>query len=199
MRKLSVFESVTLNGYFSGADGDMSWAYAHSADPEFQEFVQGNASAAGVLLFGRVTYQMMESYWPTPLASKNDPVVAKGMNEAEKVVFSRTLEKVDWANTRLVTGVLPDAVRTLKQQSGKDLVVLGSGSIVAQLAGAGLVDEYQIVVKPVALGKGRTLFEGIDGQLELELTSSRAFSNGSVVLTYVSANGSVVLTYVPTK
>ena len=102
MRKLSVFESVTLNGYFSGADGDMSWAYAHSADPEFQEFVQGNASAPGVLLFGRVTYQMMESYWPTPLASKNDPVVAKGMNEAEKVVFSRTLEKVDWANTRLV-------------------------------------------------------------------------------------------------
>lgn len=187
MRKLSVFESVTLNGYFSGADGDMSWAYAHRADPEFQEFVQGNASAPGVLLFGRVTYQMMESYWPTPLASKNDPVVAKGMNEAEKVVFSRTLEKVDWANTRLVTGVLPDAVRTLKQQSGKDLVVLGSGSIVAQLAGAGLVDEYQIVVKPVALGKGRTLFEGIDGQMELELTSSRAFGNGSVVLTYVPA------------
>lgn len=184
MRKVSVFESVTLNGYYSGPDGDMSWAYALSADPEFQEFVKGNASDAGVLLFGRVTYQMMASYWPTPVAAKNDPVVAKGMNEAEKIVFTRTLKTVDWANTTIVRGDLPDAVRKLKQQSGKNLVVLGSGSIVAQLTDAGLVDEYQIVVKPVALGKGRTLFEGVKANLALTLTGSRVFRDGSLVLNY---------------
>lgn len=184
MRKLSVFESVTLNGYYSGPDGDMSWAYALSANPEFQEFVKANASNAGTLLFGRVTYQMMASYWPTPAAATTDPVVAKGMNEAEKVVFSRTLKKADWANTIIVKSDLLDAVRKLKQQSGKSLVVLGSGSIVAQLADAGLVDEYQIVVKPVALGKGRILFEGIKASLALKLTGSRVFGNGSLVLNY---------------
>ncbi len=184
MRKLSVFESLTLNGYYSGSDGDMSWAYALSADPEFQEFVKGNASDAGILLFGRVTYQMMASYWPTAVAVKNDPVVAKGMNEAEKVVFSHTLKKADWANTIIVKSDLLEAVRKLKQQSGRNLVVLGSGSIVAQLAGAGLVDEYQIVVKPVALGRGRTLFAGVKENLALQLTGSRVFGDGSLVLNY---------------
>ena len=187
VRKLSVFESLTLNGYYSGPDGDMSWAYASSADPEFQEFVKGNASAAGLLLFGRVTYQMMESYWPTPAATKNDPVVAKGMNEAGKLVFSRTLKRVDWANTTLVKGELPDAVRTLKRQSGKDLVVLGSGSIVTQLADAGLVDEYQLVVKPIALGKGKPLFDGVKQRVALKLTGSRVFGNGNVLLNYAPA------------
>jgi dihydrofolate reductase len=187
MRKLSIFESVTLNGYFSGPDGDMSWAHASSEDPEFQQFVRGNASVAGMLLFGRVTYQMMASYWPTPAAAQAEPVVAKGMNEAEKVVFSRTLEKVDWSKTTLVRGDVPDAVRTLKKQSGKDLVVLGSGTVVTPLVDAGLVDEYQLVVKPVVLGKGRTLFEGVKKHVALELTSSRSFGNGSVVLNYVPA------------
>jgi dihydrofolate reductase len=187
MRKLSIFESVTLDGYFTDLRGDMSWAHGGADDPEFQEFVKGNASDAGVLLFGRVTYQMMESYWPTPLAAKNDPVVAKGMNEAEKIVFSRTLEQAGWATTTLVKGDLLDTVRTLKKQGGKNLVVLGSGRIVAQLAGAGLVDAYQIVVKPVVLGSGRTLFEGVKERLALKLTGSRAFGNGSVVLNYVTA------------
>lgn len=187
MRKLSVFESLALNGYYSGPDGDMSWAYALSTDPEFQEFVKGNASNAGVLLFGRVTYQMMASYWPTPVAAKNDPVVAKGMNEAEKIVFSRTLKKADWVNTIIVKNDLLDAVRKLKQQTGKNLVVLGSGSIVAQLADAGLVDEYKIVVKPVALGKGQTLFEGVKANVPLQLTGSRVFRDGSLVLNYAPA------------
>jgi dihydrofolate reductase len=187
VRKLIVFESVTLNGYFSGPDGDMSWAYAHSADPEFQDFVRGNASAPAVLLFGRVTYQMMESYWPTPAAAQNDPVVAKGMSQAEKLVFSRSLDEVGWANARLVKGDPVDAVRGLKRESGRDLVVLGSGSIVAQLADARLVDVYQIVVKPVVLGTGRTLFEGVKGPLALRLASSRGFGDGNLVLTYVPA------------
>src|SRR5262249_55361470 len=185
MRKLIVFESVTLDGYFSGPGGDLGWAYAFrtpaearkGADPEFQKFVQGNASSGGVLLFGRVTYQMMESYWPTPAAAENDPVVARGMNEAEKLVFSRKLRKAGWSNTALVSEEPAEAVRKLKRQPGKDLVVLGSGSIVAQLAEAGLVDDYQFVVKPVALGGGRTLFEGVRTPQLFELTGSRAFSD----------------------
>lgn len=187
MRKLNIFESVTVDGYFAGPDGDLSWAYDTSPDPEFQEFIKGNAATPGVLLFGRATYQMMEKYWPTPLAAKNDPIVAKGMNEAEKIVFSRTLKKADWANTTIVNEGIPDAVRKMKQQSGKGLVVLGSGSIVSQLADEGLVDEYQFVVKPVALGKGRTLFEGVKKPLALKLKHSRVFRNGSVVLNYFSA------------
>lgn len=128
------------------------------------------------------------SYWPTPAAAKNDPTVAKGMNEAEKIVFSRTLKQVRWAKTTLVREDPPDAVRALKRQSGKDLVVLGSGSIVAQLVDAGLVDEVQLVVKSVVLGKGRTLFEGVKKQLPLKLTSSRAFGQGNVVMNYVPAS-----------
>jgi len=184
MRKLTVFESLTLNGYFSGPDGDLSWAHAYSKDPEFQDFIQGNASGASVLLFGRVTYEMMVSYWPTPEATKNDPVVAKGMNQAEKIVFSRTLKKSDWENTRLVHSDPRETVHGLKHQSGKDLVVLGSGSIVAQLMDAQLVDRLMLVIKPVALGKGRTLFEGVKQRLDLELESSRVFRDGNVLLNY---------------
>jgi dihydrofolate reductase len=111
------------------------------------------------------------------------------MNEAEKFVFSRTLKQADWQNTKLVTSDPRETVQTLKQQSGKDLVVLGSGSIVAQLVDAGLVDELMLVVKPIALGKGRTLFEGVKERLALELESSRAFRDGNVVLNYVPSKG----------
>lgn len=184
MRKLQVFESITLDGYFSGPDGDLSWAHSGTPDPEFQRFVEGNAASPGDILLGRVTYELMASYWPTPMAAQNDPIVAKGMNEAEKLVISRTLKKTDWANTRVIDGELLDAVRALKRQEGKDLVILGSGSVVRQLAGAGLVDQFQFVVKPVALGKGRTVFEGLEAPLALTLTESRAFRDGSVMLNY---------------
>ena len=101
MRKLIVFNNVTLDGYFTGADGDMSWAYSGSDDPEFNAFVAGNASGGGQLLLGRITYDLMAGYWPTPIAIKNAPVVAEGMNSMRKVVFSRTLDKAQWNNTRL--------------------------------------------------------------------------------------------------
>jgi dihydrofolate reductase len=188
MRKLKVFESVTVNGFFCGPGGDMSWAHAHSGSAEFQAFVEGNAAGAATLLFGRVTYQMMASYWPTPLALKNSPRVAKGMNDARKLVFSRTLSELGWANATLVSGELPEAVRALKREGDQDLVVLGSGSIVAQLAEAGLVDEYQLVIKPTAIGQGRTLLGGLGRTLDLKLHSSRAFDDGNLVLSYQPAS-----------
>jgi dihydrofolate reductase len=183
MRKLSVFNHVTLDGYFSGANGDMTWAHSN-VDAEWNQFVEENAASGGELLFGRITYELMLKYWPTPAALKNDPVVAERMNGLPKVVFSRTLDKATWNRTRLLKGDLATETRKLKSEPGKDLVIFGSGSIVSQLAQAGLIDAYQIVVNPIALGEGRTMFDGFKGKLELKLTKTRTFGNGNVLLCY---------------
>jgi len=182
MRKLLVFNSVSVDGYFTDAKGDMSWAY--KSDPEFNEFVAENSRSGGELLFGRVTYQMMESFWPTPAAAQAFPDVAEQMNKLPKVVFSRTLDSASWQNTRLLKGDLAEEVRKLKEESGEQLVIMGSGSIVAQLAPEGLIDEYQIVVNPIVLGDGRTMFEGVKEKLNLKRTNSRTFGNGNVLLCY---------------
>src|SRR5438128_2648744 len=186
MRRLAVFNSVTLDGYFSGSGGDLSWAHVGNEDAEWNAFVEDNAAGGGVLLFGRITYAMMASYWPTPEAKKSYPVVADRMNALPKFVFSRTLDKVSWENTTLVKGDLAGEVRKLKSQPGEGMVILGSGSIVSQLAPAGLIDEYQLVVVPVALGKGRTMFQGIKEKQTLKLTGTRSFRNGNVFLTYAA-------------
>jgi len=182
MRRLAVFNSVSLDGYFVDGNGDMSWA--HKNDDEWNAFVAGNASGSGVLVFGRITYEMMASYWPTPIALQNSPTVAKGMNDMQKVVFSRTLDQVSWSNTKLLKGDLPTEIRKMKKEPGPDMVILGSGSIVSQLAQENLIDEYQIALSPIVLGKGRTLFEGAKRKLNCKLTKSRTFRNGSVFLCY---------------
>jgi dihydrofolate reductase len=184
VRRLIVFNSVSLDGYFVDQDGDLSWAHVRDRDGDFNEFVQGNASGGGELLFGRVTYDLMAGYWPTPLAMKNDPVVAKGMNSMPKVVFSRTMEKAAWSNTRLVKGDPAGEVRKLKKEPGNGLVIMGSGTIIPLLAQEGLIDEYQVVVVPVILGNGRTMFDGVKEKLALKLTKSRVFGNGNVFLCY---------------
>lgn len=181
MRKLRVFNLVTLDGYFSGEGGDISW---HNVDAEFQEYAEKNSNSGNTLLFGRVTYELMAGYWPSPEALKNDPIVAQAMNSSPKIVFSRTLKSADWANTRLVKDDMLGEVRRLKERSGKDLTILGSGSIVAQLAQAGLIDEYQILLNPVILGKGKTMFEGVKDKLALKLTEARTFGNGNILLCY---------------
>jgi dihydrofolate reductase len=184
MRKLISFTQVTLDGCFTGRNGDLSWAHEGPQDAEWNAFVAENASGGGQLLFGRITYALMVSYWPTPTARENDPVVAERMNSLPKVVFSRTLDKASWSNTSVVKGDLATEVRKLKHEPGQGMVILGSGSIVSQLAQTGLIDEYQIVVKPVALGEGRTMFEGIRQKLSLKLTKTRVFTNGNVLLSY---------------
>jgi len=132
--KLQVFESISVDGYFTDPRGDLSWAHAGTEDPEFDDWVGNNASGGGALLLGRVTYQMMEAFWPTPAAEKQMPRVAKGMNAARKYVASRTL-KPTWTNSRLLEGDLVEAVKTLKR--GEDLTVLGSGNVAAQLGEGG--------------------------------------------------------------
>jgi dihydrofolate reductase len=185
MRKLIVFNMISADGYFTDAGGDMSWA--HKQDKEWTDFTSSNASGNGVLLFGRKTYDLMVSYWPTPMAAENSPEVAEGMNRMEKVVFSRTMDKASWNNTKLVKTDLPSEIRKMKNEPGDGMVILGSGTIVSQLADEGLIDEFQIVMSPIALGKGRTIFEGLKKKIALKLTSSRVFGNGNVLLCYQPA------------
>jgi dihydrofolate reductase len=182
MRKLVVFNMVSLDGFFVDRKGDMSWA--HKNDAEWNAFVNENASGNGVLVFGRITYELMASYWPTPMALQNSPVVAKGMNDMPKIVFSRTLDNASWSNTKLVKGDLAAEMRKMKKQPGPDMVILGSGSIVSQLAQQNLIDEYQIALSPIVLGNGRTMFEGVKEKLNLKLTKSRTFGNGTVFACY---------------
>jgi len=160
----------------------MSWA--HSKDTEFNAFAENNAKSGGVLVFGRITYELMAGYWPTPMAIKNNPLVAERMNNLPKIVFSRTMDKAAWNNTKLVKIDAAKEIRKMKQESGIDMVMLGSGSIVSKLTQEGLVDEYQFVMVPVILGKGRTMFEGVKEKLKMKLTKTRTFSNGNIFLCY---------------
>src|SRR5581483_4158395 len=159
MARLVSFNNVTLDGCFADLDGGIQWTVRSRSDPEFDAFVEENARMGGRLLFGRITYEMMASYWPTPIASREDPAVAERMN-------------------------LEATIRRMKNDGGPDVAILGSGTIVSQLARAGLIDEFQIVVNPVVLGAGRPLFDGIKKPLPLELVKSRAFANGNVLLCY---------------
>ncbi|AUX40192.1 hypothetical protein SOCE26_015910 [Sorangium cellulosum] len=181
MGTVSVFNFVTLNGYFEGPGGDISW---NSHGAEEGEFAAEGLKSGSTLLLGRVTYEHMASFWTSPAAAQNAPVVAEGMNRAEKVVFSRTLEKAEWSNTRLVKDNIEEEVRKMKQVPGKDMTILGSGSIVTQLAQQGLIDDYQFMVNPVALGAGTPIFKGLKDRLTLKLTSTRTFRSGVVLLSY---------------
>jgi len=181
MARLCSFTMLSLDGCYADANGDMRWA--HASDPEAKAFAAENAKSNGVLVFGRITYQMMASYWPTELAAKNDAAVAEGMNRMPKVVFSKTLRSAEWSGTTIASGELVGEVKKLKQ--GKlDLVVLGSGTLVGALAQAGLIDEYQLLVNPLVLGDGRRLFAGVTGMPRLALESTRRFENGNVFLRY---------------
>jgi dihydrofolate reductase len=179
---LSVFNSVSLDGYFTDRNGEIGWAHERD-DDEWQAFTSENASGGGELVFGRVTYEMMAGFWSTPAAHDSMPVVAEQMNALPKLVFSRTLDEARWQNTELVKDDLPDAIRRKKEKPGLDLLVMGSGTIVAQLTAARLIDEYQLIVHPVVLGAGRTLFEGVE-PLDLQLVETRRFRNGNLVLWY---------------
>jgi dihydrofolate reductase len=181
MRKLFEFNLVTLDGYFEGPNRDISW---HNVDAEFNEYAVDMLNSVDTLLFGRVTYELMAGYWPTPEAMKNDPIVAGKMNDLPKIVFSKTLRTVAWRNTRLVKDNIEEEMRKMKEQPGKDMVILGSGSIVSEFAPHGLIDEHRIMVNPVVLGQGTPLFKGIKDKLNLKLLRARTFKSGNVLLYY---------------
>lgn len=179
MAKLSVYNFISLNGCYKGPNNSL-W---HIHGDEETEYSKDSLKSDSILLFGRVTYEMMVSFWPTEDAKKNMPEVAEGMNKSEKIVFSKSLKKADWNNTRIVSDNVVEEVKKLKS-AGKDMTILGSGTIVTQFTDAGLIDSYEIMVDPIVISGGTQMFSGIAKDLNLKLKDSKTFKSGVVLLTY---------------
>jgi len=183
MRKIVVFNRISIDGFFTGPNGEIDW-FIH--DPKVDQ-ASHQMMHPDTILFGRKTYQMFESYWPQVASDPNAPqearMVAEELNEMTKIVFSKSLKGVTWENTQLVSDDLVGEVRKLKSGDGPDITIFGSGTIVNQLANEGLIDEYLLTVTPVILGKGKTLFG--DGQKsQLRLLQAKGFASGNVLLQY---------------
>lgn len=184
MRKLILFNMMTLDGFFAGAHGELDW---HVVDEEFQTFAMQQLESVDTLLFGRKTYQMMASYWTTEAAREKDPSIGAKMNETAKIVVSRTLDRAMWGNSKLLKEKVADEVAGMKRQPGRDMIILGSANLAATLTRNSLIDEYRIMLNPVVLGSGKPLFQVVEGSLRLKLLESRAFRSGNVLLTYALA------------
>jgi dihydrofolate reductase len=186
MRKLILSMMVSLDGFYEGPNHEIDW---HVVDQEFNEYASDLLSSVDLLLFGRVTYELMAAYWPTPAAVTDDPIIAYKMNNSSKVVFSNTLGRAEWNNTRLVKGEAAQEVIKLKQQPGKDMVIFGSGRLVSSLALSRLIDEYRLFVNPIILGQGNPIFKGIHERQNVRLLSTRTFQSGNVLLCYQPDTG----------
>lgn len=186
MRKVIVSNLMSLDGFMAGPNGEIDWFVV---DKEFDAYARELFAGVDTLLFGRVTYELMAGYWPTPAAAAEDPFITERMNGLPKVVFSRTLTRTEWAHTRLVRTDPAAEVSRLKGEPGGDLMIFGSGTLVTALAPRGLIDEYRIVVNPVVLGRGKPLFNGIEAKIPLELLRTRTLGCGDVILFYVPAKG----------
>ena len=185
MPAISSFISLSLDGCYADANSDMSWA--HNQDPEQAAFTRGNAKGESRLMFGRTTYDMMASFWPTPAATQMMPEVAKAMNESEKIVASRAMSSASWQNTVIEPDLIAGA-RKLKSDGGPGIVILGSGSIVAQLMNAGLLDELQVMLVPVSLGDGKRLFDGAYRRIDWKTVETRTFkATGNTFIRYQPA------------
>jgi dihydrofolate reductase len=178
MKKIIVFNMVSVDGFFAGPNGEIDW---HMVDEEFNEFAIKQLAEFGTLMFGRITYGVMYPYWPSEEALRDDPIVAGLMNNANKIVFSRTIQKADWNNTKVIKEVNKEEIEKLKQASDKDIAIFGSGQICKKLTKLGLVDEYRLLVNPVTLGKGKPLFTD---RGSFKLLKTREFNNGNVLLCY---------------
>ncbi len=169
---------ISVDGYFEGVDHDISW---HHVDGEFNEFAIQQLAEIGTLLFGHRTYDLMASYWPTAQGVGDSGGVAKAMNEMPKVIVSHQAFKADWNNTTVVSENVISAIGELKRHPGKDIAIFGSNNLCVSLMEAGLMDEFRIMVNPVALGKGSSLFTGLSKKSELTFIKSREFKNGNIL------------------
>jgi dihydrofolate reductase len=193
-----MFNRVTADGYFSGPDGKLDWTVP---DDEADNAGADAISGFDTILFGRRTYDMFEGFWPHAVddpSTAPDPhssgrrspalrAMAVWINEANKLLFSRTRKDVTWKNSRLMGEFDPRAVDTLKKQPGKDIIIFGSGSIVSALTQHGLIDEYQFIVNPILLGSGRSLLGGVSKSLKLNLLEVKQYRSGNVMLRYAKA------------
>ena len=179
MRKIIAAMNMTLDGFCDHT--------TMIADDEIHQHYNELLSNAGLLLYGRITYQLMESYWPTlvktPSGNKPMDDFAVLIDNLPKIVFSRTLRNVDWKNTKLKKEVTSEEVFELKKQPGKNILV-GSPSLIAAFTQLGLIDEYQLGVQPTVLGSGLTLFKNIKDSVNLQLLKTKTFGCGVVMLYY---------------
>lgn len=185
MRKLILLVHASLDGFVAGLDGEMDWI---TFDEELSDYVSKITDDADAVMYGRITYQMMESYWPTaaesPTASKHDIDHAHWVNKALKIVFSKTLQKTDWANTRIINDINAQEISTMKTKPGQNILLIGSPSIAHALMQADLIDEYWININPVVLGEGIPLFKDISTKMNLRLVQSKSFGSGVLGLHY---------------
>lgn len=176
---------ASLDGYIEGEDHDLSW---HNVDSEFNDFAVAQLKEADTLLFGRGTYQLMESFWPSKEGLEGDPEVASLMNSMKKVVVSHSLEKVTetdiWKNVELIKENTAQELARLKEEEEGSIAVLGSNNLCVTLLALGLLDEIRIMVNPVVIGKGTPLFATIKDKKYFTLTDTRTFKNGNILLTY---------------
>jgi len=178
---------VTLDGHVSGANGEMDWV-GQFFDEAMGKYEFDFVSAADTLILGRVTYQSFAGSWPkvpdNPASPPEEIEYARKLNAMRKIVFSKTLESVEWNNSILVNEVLPEEIIKLKQEPGRDIVIYRSVSIVGALTNLGLIDEYQLLVHPVVLGSGKPLFQDIKQQVNLQLIQTETLPSGVVLLYY---------------
>ncbi len=187
MRRVIVSNVMSLDGFVSGPNGELDWfVYAGFVKgTEFGEYARTVISSVDAILLGRLTYEEFSSYWPT--AKNDNPVITERINNLHKFVFSRSLKQVpwgDWGTASLVKEDAAVAVRKMKQEPGRDMVIYGSATLVSTLMKAGLIDEYQLVVYPVVLGKGRPEFKDLNQRYSLSLTEVKQFKSGAVKLVY---------------
>ncbi len=185
MRKLFVSNLVSVDGMFAGSGGNIDW---HVFDDELNKHAIGMMNTVDTMILGGKTFGLFEDFWPAagkdPATDPDDLVIARLMDEYTKIVFSKSRHETNWQNTKIHHNIDPAEIRELKNQPGKDIVIFGSGTIVQAMTNLGLIDEYQLIINPVILGQGKPLFEGINHKLDLNLTSSKTFSSGNVLLCY---------------
>ena len=185
MRKLIFFMHTSLDGFVAGPKGEMNWI---KVDEEMFDFVGTMTDKADAALYGRVTYDMMQSYWPTagdqPDASKHDKEHSAWYNSVSKVVLSKTMSEKGLVNTHVISDHLAENINKLKKQDGKHILIFGSPGASHSLLIEGLIDEFWLFVNPVLLGQGMPLFKGVTGTTQLKLAESKTFSSGVIALHY---------------
>lgn len=187
MRKLIVSMNVTLDGFMSGPDCELDWHFK-CWTKEMGEALCRHLASADTILLGRVTYQAMAKYWASKMTDLNlrgeDFAFAEMMNHYAKIVFTNTLSIPEWNNSQLINGNVSDEIKYLKKRPGRNLIVYGSGKLISALVHCDLVDEYQLWVHPVVLGKGKPLFNNPHESLDMKLLESKTFSSGVILLHY---------------
>jgi dihydrofolate reductase len=192
MRKVIFKVETSLDGFISGPNGEMDWAYPHTRTKENSQHVDDILDTVDTVLMSREDYQTFKDYWPAVATDETSPEGDKQfsnwLNKIPKVVFSQPLENLEWENARLVTGDVGMEIAILKQEPGKNLMMWSGAKFPQVLMQMGLIDEYWINVHPVALGRGRALFGGIEKRIPLKLIKSRVFESGVVGHCYQPAN-----------